>query len=129
MSSTDDDDIAGIEGVELAADPAARVNLDSELLQLRFARGPAALGLATGYLSEGSFFAAPLQPTLALADMDAAELLTSDGFITAVAAWHERLHGAPMPPATRARLADLAADFAEAGTEDRAVPDHIYTLY
>lgn len=133
MSSTDWDedgsDAAGVEGVELQADPARRVSLDAELLELHFAAGRAALMLEDRRLAPGSFFARPLVPTLDRAAMEAAPQATPEGFAAAVAAWHEALHGRALPPDLVRRLAETARDLAEAEAEGRAVPDHIYTLY
>jgi len=135
MSSTefgDDADgfeAAGLEGVELTADPAQRVSLDAELLALSFAEGRAALLLEDRRLAPGSFFARPLVPRLDLAAMDASAQATPEGFAAAVAAWHQALRGTALAPDLVRRLAETAADLAEAEAESRAVPDHIYTLY
>lgn len=134
MSSTDmdwsEDDAAGVEGVLLAApDPSTRVTLDAELLELGLARGRAALLLEDRRLPGETFFARPLVPTLDLPEMAAEGLMTPEGFASAVAAWHQRLRGAPLPDALRDRLAEIAAELAEAETAARDVPDHIYTLY
>lgn len=119
---------AGLEGVEIAADPAARVGLDAELLALAHVAGRAALLLEDRRIAPGSFFARPLLPRLDLAAMQAAPQADPAGFAAAVAAWHERLRGRPLDPGLVARLAEIAEELAEAGTEGRAVPDHIYTL-
>ncbi len=134
MSSTefDDDDgfeAAGLEGVELKADPAQRVSLDAELLALNFAESRAALLLEERRLGPGSFFARPLVPRLDLAAMEAGPQATPEGFAAAVASWHQAVHGAALPQDLVRRLAETATDLADAEAEGRAVPDHIYTLY
>lgn len=135
MSSIDEDEdedgfeAAGFEGVELKADAASRVALDAEVMALGFATGRAALLLEDRGLAPGSFFARPLVPRLDLAAMEADAMRTPEGFAAAVAAWHQALRGTALPPDLVRRLAETATDLAEAETEGRAVPDHIYTLY
>jgi hypothetical protein len=134
MSSTDadwggDEEAAGVEGVELHADPSARVTLDAELMQLLFTRGAGALTLADRQLPGDTFFSRPVLPTPGLREMEAGGMLTAEGFVAAAAAWHEGLHGAPLPDALRQRLAEIAVELADGQAEGRAVPDHIYTLY
>jgi hypothetical protein len=137
MNSTEDaddfdgvdlNDVARMEGVELSADPARLVNLDTELLELLHALGAARLLLEDRRLPGETFLARPLLPVAGLAEMAVPEP-GPEGFVSAADAWHRRLRGAPLPPRLRARLAEVAAALAEAETGAREVPDHIYTLY